>query len=262
LLSTEVDALWGGGAHRKIVTQAFVILGNDFPELASKFNETVYSFPFMAYVSSKNHVIDWAVRTDSLIDGETDGPSFAGHFYGPGGTNYFNSTNFLFNKRVTAGHRFNDHFWKAKEQYALGDKSEAYKRLGMSIHYLCDLNNPHHAANKIFGDSWHASYEDWVNKVIGGMLETTAMLDNSMSDNSYVYMTKKNVSFFDRSDAFSESARRHIDACDKTYYNEFSNNHPSFDSSDAYEPTEEMVKRTQRAVAGLLYRFLSETGQL
>jgi len=63
--------------------------------------------------------------------------------------------------------------------------------------------------------------------------------------------------------AFSESARSHIYACDKTgTVNKMGSDIDTFDPSDAYGPTEEMVKRTQRAAAGLLYRFLSETGQL
>ena len=188
----------------------------------------------------------WAKQTDAA---EMHGLTFEGHFYGLGGRNYLN------NAGNTAYTNFNNHYEIAVKRYRAGYKEEAYVHLGMAIHYLSDLNAPHHAANEIFARSFHAAYEKWVEQNYHNYLET------NIYDNTFDYV--KNRTVLVMSNEWSSLARAQIGNANKAKDNSvsepakyFDNN---WDSTNAWKATEDCYKRSQRAAAGLLYRFISDT---
>ena len=63
----------------------------------------------------------------------------------------------------TAKDKFLLHSQLALELYAR-DKHEAFDHLGRAIHYLSDMNEPHHASNLTFANSNHGQYEKWVDE--------------------------------------------------------------------------------------------------
>ncbi|OPX86816.1 MAG: Phospholipase C precursor [Pelotomaculum sp. PtaB.Bin104] len=99
-------------------------------------------------------IMEYADKPD--VD-ETDMPFInAGHFYNPAkGTNYWGKTS------PTANQRFCVHYGAAVYNYS-SNKKFAWQELGRAIHYLSDLNVPHHASNRTPLDSNHSVYEKWV----------------------------------------------------------------------------------------------------
>ena len=139
----DVSLFWTGGGtnhtHQYITSYAFNVLYNDYP--------SVY-----------NWYIDWGAITyvlegsDLPDEDETDN-LFAGHFYDPDtGLNYKGTTD-------TAKSRFLAHFNNAVAAYQAGNYALAFEKLGRAIHYLEDLNAPHHVANLVAGLSNHTSFE-------------------------------------------------------------------------------------------------------
>ncbi len=85
---------------------------------------------------------------------ENDGRLYTSHFYNPyTGKTFLGST--------TALTRFTAHANNAKKYYAK-NRTLAMQELGKALHYLADINEPHHAALLIAGLSNHTQYEEWV----------------------------------------------------------------------------------------------------
>ena len=140
---------------------------------------------------------------------------------------------------------FNDHYYNARIAFEAGNYEYAYKELGKSIHYLEDTNAPHHAAliDNASSNNGHMNYENWVkNNWYASYWETSAA-------GSYPFMI--NSSFLKISNNFSKLA------CDS--YSDCAA-YVSYPAT-ARSATEINLKRTQRAVAGLLYRYLKDTGR-
>ncbi len=79
-----------------------------------------------------------------------------GHFYDPTtGENYLGTTD------PTANLRFCEHYNAAVANFH-SNKALAWQHLGRAIHYVSDLNEPHHAANKLAQITNHSDYEIWV----------------------------------------------------------------------------------------------------
>lgn len=246
-LSDDVNAQWAGGAHRTIAVQAGIILKGDKGEdTYNILNEEFRYNTLNPRMKPLDIVTQYAVETDNI---EKDGGSYVGHFYGPDGKNYDNKTD------VTAYHRFNNHYYNAVTSYNEAINTtpnglllyEAYKELGMAIHYLSDLNTPHHAANRIAVLSCHLDYEKWVDN------NRNSYLVNTAPEDSYNYV--KNRTFRDMADGWSRAARAQIDNADRR------NSVGAYDNSTAGIATEECFKRSQRAAAALLYRFITDTGR-
>jgi len=252
VFSNDADMQWGGGAHKKITRQALIILSNDHYGGGTT--------PFDGYVAwgtkydyIKEVIIDGSYYAD-YSPAEIGLPMFGGHFYGADGTNYTGSSS------RTAYHNFNNHFYDAVNHYNAGNKYFAYEKLGYAIHYVCDLNAPHHAANVQVKPedpkSMHGPYESWVDGVIDQMLIERIL---PAENDPYTYVIRNDVSTLDMANSWSAAARKNIDDCNKYTYSPRLGY--QFDSSTAYAKTEEMVHRSQRAAAAILYRFLLLTGQ-
>ncbi|MDM8312918.1 hypothetical protein SAMN04487885_12242 [Clostridium cadaveris] len=79
------------------------------------------------------------------------------HFY-----HYIFKKNYAF-VGATAKDKFIQHSQLALELFT-HDKHEAFDHLGRAIHYLEDINEPHHASNLTAVNSNHVKYEKWADK--------------------------------------------------------------------------------------------------
>lgn len=140
-----------GGAdhtHKYIVANALIILSNDRGNSNSTFNGELNSSILM-------EATDWPDK----LGNETDTGTFAGHFYDPdSGKNWLGQTS------PTARTRVESYFKSAVDAYRSGDVQLAMSNLGKGIHYVSDLNEPHHASNLTAVNSNHSAFEKYVDK--------------------------------------------------------------------------------------------------
>lgn len=105
-------------------------------------------------------IVNGAVIPDSI---ENDGGLFIGHFYNPVTQDSYNHSTTL-----NAYTRFTYHYTNAITMNMEGrPNEETCHELGMALHYLEDVTEPHHAANVTnylnthFSDN-HMDFENWV----------------------------------------------------------------------------------------------------
>lgn len=253
----QVSGQWGtsdNNTHYVIANQAFTILKNDKGSAVyDKFSGYMYD---VLEGASLPDDVERDQGTGILVNG-----SWVGHFYGPNGTNYLANYPWLEDylpsgtttTQPNAYQRFNNHFYRAVQWYKEGYRQPAYQQLGMALHYLSDLNAPHHAANRIAKLTGHTEYENWVDARINNYLVTSAA-----AEDSYSYVVTH--TFREMADDWSSGARAQINNADNYTTNLFGEKIINDTTADI--ATDICVKRSQRAAAGLLYRFLANTGQL
>ena len=234
---------WAGSSHDFITVQAFKILK---AKTSTGYNKYTKSYsPKMAgcpYVKGINIVEYYAVKTDSLENSH----GYAGHFYDPDkGDSYRTGTS-----AKNAYRNFNDHYYNAVVQWQSGQKKLGFKELGMAIHYLEDLNTPHHAANARAIATNHLEYENWVNTQL--ISNPSYYRVSSAPNDTYNYVM--NSTFIGMANNWASLAKAKYPIC-KTYT-------PSGALSEIMSATKSVLGTAQRGSAGLLYRYLKNTGQM
>lgn len=251
--TTGVTPLWATNNHYTMLNRSFLILALDnttrntpayISNLSTSAGTLIAGNTGKLSKNAQDYIRNGAMAPDS---DETDSRTFIRHYYhyspnleyGIGTTKDGSSNN-------TAYHWFNNHYYWANLYYSWGDYSVAYDRLGRSIHYLADINAPHHAmlATNAKTDNNHTNYETWVRNNF-----YSEYWEWGSAASSYPYVC--NSSFVSMSNNFSKFACEKYRDC---YY--FGTN-----TADALAATAELTKKTQRSVAGLLYRFLVDTGR-
>lgn len=162
--------------HQYVAASALVILNND--KSSSIINDPINSALLMEGA-------DWP----DVWGNQTDYMTFSGHFYDPDtGKNWLGQTS------PTARSRAVSYFQQAVDAYNSGDAEKAMSYLGRGVHYVSDLNEPHHASNLTAVNSNHSDFEKYVDKnrknykVTGDTLADEiyqAGLDNSVGDLMY-----------------------------------------------------------------------------
>ncbi len=116
---------------------------------------------------------------------ETDALTFSGHFYDPDtGKNWTRTT------WPTAKTRATSHYDRAKTALnkdttpetpdLLGENFEdALKQLGMTLHYVQDVCEPHHAANKTAGISTHTEFENYIELRISSLMPSVTTISSA-----------------------------------------------------------------------------------
>lgn len=139
---------------------------------------------------------------------ENDGGLYFSHFYNPNtGKTFWGST--------TALNRFTTHANNAKRYYAK-NKPLAMQELGRALHYLADINEPHHAALEIAVFSNHTQYEEWVDAQRLNYIVSNSSLYSSVPYDAKRYFASYCTTLF-RNAAFHAYALAE-DACsDSTY---------------------------------------------
>lgn len=132
--------------HQYIAASALVILNND--KGATVFNDPTNSALLMEGA-------DWP----DIWGNETDYMTFAGHFYDPD-----TGENWMGQSSPTARTRAESYYKQAVNAYNDGDVESAMSYLGRGVHYASDLNQPHHAANKVAVLSKHTQFESYIDE--------------------------------------------------------------------------------------------------
>ncbi len=170
------------------------------------------------------------VRGSVLPDSDELTDAYAWHFYGEDGKNYLGGT-------ITAHSKCVDHYYDAVSQYRNGSKTLAMETLGRALHYLQDVNVPHHAKNKIAVVSNHTQFEN--------------LAENNMESYAVSKLT---------GDEYSD-ANKYVG----TLVNEYANIARGWYAKASSGVNEQMlnaarscIRNSQRATATLLYKFMLE----
>lgn len=230
-----VRTSWKRITHQRITDVALSLLKQDTGEggrayIFNRFGEAVGTGTNRT--TGRELLKKMAWYTDKI---ENQNSKYYSHFYDPDtGTSYEGSTT------INAYRYFNNHYYDAYTYYLNGNKYIGYKEIGMSIHYLEDLNTPYHAANITTENSKHAAYETWANDVAAN--HTTTM---TYAAYRYVY----DSTFIGMSNNFAGLAKGSLSVCNRF-------DHGNADVvAQARAATRTNLGRTERAVCGLLNRF-------
>lgn len=243
--SGSISTSWAKVGHETITTRAFSGLLDNTGEggrayIYNKMNETV---PWnnlrrsgITWVEIYSWYADVVEKYTGCYYNGVEVP-FVSHFYDPDDSRSF----YALYPDVNAYRYFNDHYYNAYTNYRNGDKYTAYTELGLSIHYLEDLNNPYHANNAVALLTTHTQYEAWADDYVVAGATTTMTYDSYR----YVYDT----SFIGMANHFAGLAKDSYTTC-----NFFDSDYSSLRSAAA-TATITNIARTERAVTGLLNRF-------
>ena len=242
------DLQWANSNHSSMLSRSFNILAKDnvdgkLPRRVSNLSTSVG-----ALISGSNGKL--SLNAQRFISEGSEDPDFREtndamrrHYYkydpagGVGTTKGGIHTD-------SAYHWFNNHYYNAKCEYAAGNFPTAYVELGRSIHYLEDINAPHHANRKYISNSNHSEYEAWVKNNF-----YTNYWEWGTAQSSYPFVC--NSSFLLMSNNFSKAACDLYEQCQNYESN----------PTVARAATAQLTTRAQRAMAGLLYRFLVDTNR-
>jgi len=131
--------------HQFLVARGILILENDKTWNVAK---------HLYENNGTNILMEYADKPDE----DEKGVLFAGHFYNP-----YTGMNFLGQTSPTAKTNFLQHTENAANNFYT-DKTYAWQELGRALHYLSDMNQPHHASNKVAILTNHMEFESWVDE--------------------------------------------------------------------------------------------------
>lgn len=170
------------------------------------------------------------VRGSVLPDSDEITGVYAWHFYGENGKNYSGGP-------ITAYSKCVEHYYNAVSQYRNGSRALAMETLGRALHYLQDVNVPHHAKNATAVFTNHTHFE--------------SMAENNMESYAVSKLT---------SDEYSD-ANKYVG----TLVDEYANIARGWYAKASSGNTEQMlsaarscIRNSQRATATLLYKFMLE----
>ena len=170
------------------------------------------------------------VRGSVLPDADETNGIYAWHFYGENGKNWQGGT-------VTAYTKCIEHYNDAVDLYEAGNKSAAMEELGRALHYLQDVNVPHHAMNKVAGLSNHTQFEN----------------EAEANRTSYVVTGLTNSIYTAADDSLGTIIDYYADIA-RGWYDEASSNQQSERATAAGAS----VRNSQRATVTVLYKFMQE----
>jgi len=212
------------GAHELITAGACSILINDKG--------------FFANSSTGIVVIGLVISISSLLpDKDENGgliPTFVGHFYNPHtGKSYNGSTSNT--AKINAQNRYDTAVYYAKNN----NIEKAFEYLGRCLHYIQDVNEPHHAANLISTNplNGHSAFESYA-------FDRT---DSYLSS----YTSIPAISYYLAQD--SVSAMAHTAAL--TAYSRVSSVSNIFDTSEWNTTARNCVRDAARYSAMVMYKF-------
>ena len=243
----EATLSWAGKGHNFIIYQAFIILQAKTSTGFAKYNKACPpKMSGCSYTKGIDIVKYYSVKTDDIENGPIK--TYAGHFYDPDkGDSYMPGTSYK-----NAYRNFNDHHYSAIVQWKSGQKKLGYKELGMALHYLEDLNTPHHAANKIAGLTKHKQYESWFNHQIASNTGYYAVY--SAPEDTYNYTL--NSTFIKMANNWASLAKSYWPTCEGYMLGQST----LLNQTKSY--TKAALATAQRGSAGILYRYLKVTGQM
>lgn len=228
---------WASGGinhtHQYIVANGLKILEND---KGSDISQYYYADGL------SNTLLEYTDKPD--VD-EIDLGTFCGHFYDPD-----TGKNFLGLKKPVALTRAASHAVNAKENY-WSNRTYAMQELGRAIHFLCDVNVPHHSANRIAVLSNHTQYEKWADDRRTAYSASSSDLYSLLNPSDFNSEWETYVG-----DVVKDSARfskAYIDLATSKSDNKY---------ADWDEATQATIPHAQKITAAFLYNFLIAVGEI
>lgn len=206
------------GTHGFIATQALTIVSANSSKLKTFLTET-----------RKKSLIKGSFEAD--IDGRST--LFKDHFYLSGNKG-------IMGYPLSAYDNFRNHYNGAVANYKEKRYTEAMRRLGLALHFIADINEPHHVTGKVAVLSEHTAYEKWVEKNYSSY-KVSSMTTSALS----AYTSKSLLTI---ADASAAHARGYIDQAESSA------------TSDRQTVTNATLKRAQKDSAGVIYKFAKEVG--
>ena len=207
------------GTHGYITEVAYDLLRDD--------KVPAYRF----YSGQKTNLIRGSILPD--VD-ETSLGLFVWHFYGENGKSFNGSSTTAYTKCI-------EHYNEAVDLYKSGSKSSAMEELGRALHYLQDVNVPHHAMNAVAVLTNHTQFEAYVE----GHQESYEVTGTTPS-----LYTDANNSLGTIIDDYAEVARG--------WYDEAT----SSNESEKDRAAGVCVRNSQRATVTVLYKFMIDVGYI
>ncbi|SFB36985.1 hypothetical protein [Clostridium frigidicarnis] len=140
------DSRWQSGGidhtHQYLTSVAIKTLIND---KGNKYENLIYPYA---------HKL---LEGCDLPDIDETYPFYAHHFYNP-----YTNKNYLLGN-ITAKTKFIEHLNNAKDLYPT-DKYTSFSELGRALHYLSDINEPHHSSSSPAFITNHVVYEKWADE--------------------------------------------------------------------------------------------------
>lgn len=221
-----------GSTHEILANQGFYILFQDMSyidNIQGKFSQKTIGY-----------VKNGATYPDSY---ETENGS-AHHYCTPDLKGKWNSSD-------SAVIRCDNHYYNSVAEFSYGEYQLAYNYLGRAIHYLSDVNSPPHAREIIGGPHrWYEKYvrNNWQNS-------ESDFYTTSASSDTYTFMCDTYNNIFRNFATLSHSASY---SC----FDVIRGDYVASDSTASRDATRDCFLRTERAIAGMGYRYLIETGRL
>jgi len=162
----------------------------------------------------------------------------------------------------TAKSRLETHYNNAVNYYKAGDKATAYGELGMALHYLEDLCNPHHAINATsVNSSNHNSYEYWVDLNCVGK---SAYTETSVNDAVLNFVRSSSIGSIGKQMAVDSvaSAKVVVYGVDSVYKNAGYTATQTSAKANYGVIAKGDLKRAQRYAAGAIYKFYLDVGEM
>ena len=222
----QVSPQWTSGApdaanpktHGYITQVAYNLIRND--------NSAAYSF----YSGRLTKLVRGSVLPDD--DEKTD--AFAWHFYGEDGKNYLGGSTTAYSKCI-------EHYNSAVSLYTSGRKADAMEELGRALHFLQDVNVPHHAKNAIAVITNHSEFE--------------SLAEENME--SYAVSGLTNSIYTDANNSLGTIIDNYADIA-RDWYTKAS----SGDNAKMLSAAGSCIRNSQRATVTVLYKFMFDVGYL
>lgn len=174
------------------------------------------------------------VRGSILPDSDETNSGYAWHFYGEDGTNWIGGS-------VTAYTKCIEHYNAAVNLYITNLKSSAMIELGRALHYLQDINVPHHSMNAVAVLTNHTEFEQLAEE------NRTSYVVTGLIPSNY---TDANKSLGAIIDQYATTARGWYDEASLGV------------TADMQTAAGACVRNSQRATVTVLYKFMIDTGFL
>lgn len=155
------------GSHEYISAIACTVLNNDKG--------------FFSTDTTANIIIALCISLASMLpDTDEREPAFVGHFYDPD-----TQKNYVGSAANTARTNAEKHFKAALLSASNGAMDEVYEHLGRCLHYVQDVNVPHHAANVTGVNPSHSAFEKYAFENQEAYLENFGTIPASNYRNAY-----------------------------------------------------------------------------
>ena len=136
---------------------------------------------FFSTDTTANIIIALCISLASMLpDTDEREPAFVGHFYDPD-----TQKNYVGSAANTARTNAEKHFKAALLSASNGAMDEVYEHLGRCLHYVQDVNVPHHAANVTGVNPSHSAFEKYAFENQEAYLENFGTIPASNYRNAY-----------------------------------------------------------------------------